>query len=123
MVGAQVFASAGGGVGPGGGTGSCITGADGRYTCGPLLQDMYFVSVNPDPADAEHPGTPYLFGYYDAAAPGHYTNDFSQKTLFMVVDPHCTSTADGDHPDAYAGATGVARDANVSVGFLKVSSA
>jgi Bacterial Ig-like domain len=89
IVGATVFASQSGAIGPGGaGNGSCQTGSDGTYLCDGLPAGDYIVGVNPVGTDPSQPGSPYLFGYYDAAAPGHFTSSRDQLTLVTVIDPN-----------------------------------
>jgi len=111
LAGANVFAiSASGGIGPAS-PGLCTTSSTGQYTCDGLATGLYRLQVGPPD------GSNALFGYYEASAPGHYTNDFNSATQIRVVDPsdHTPPTVQARSPAP--GASGVARNVSVTATF------
>jgi Carboxypeptidase regulatory-like domain len=63
-----------------GGEGFATTAADGTYRVAGRPAGDYQLAVGPTQA------SPYLSGYYDAAAPGHFTTDPNQATSIPIDD-------------------------------------
>jgi hypothetical protein len=79
IVGAQVFASGSGGIGPAA-PGGGVTDASGIFTLRGLGEDDYEVSVVVDPSSN------YLSGYYDETASDGYTPNVDSASIISVAD-------------------------------------
>ncbi len=87
------------------------TDATGRYVIRGLATNQYRVSVGA-PAASD-----YLYGYYAAAEPGHFTADYDAATPVKAIEAHDSAAPFVSVRDPAAGASDVPVDGQLSVRF------
>jgi len=88
-----------------------LSDADGYYRETGIPTNEYNLYIDPPE------GSDYLRGYYLAGAPGNYTGDSSQGSVFRVIEDRDRTAPTITFRDPAAGATGLPLDATLSARF------